>query len=276
MAFIKVSLGSFVDTQRQVTDISSKRLVTIEENSRLLDVLSLLFSEGVRKIPIIDKAGNLKGIVSSIDILSLLGGGDKHEIFRKNMGSMELKTDKFATRQVKTIHFRTSIKKALETFKTERSGMYPLTDSRKLISVVSEWDFVKLIDRPVGIKIGEIMVERPLFVQKKHTTYEAAKMMCRGGFRRLPVVEENILLGVITPTDILSHVKNSRIWGSLVADKTRVEHVMKKEVVTVSADDDLFTAASIMKGRHIGGLPVVDDEELVGIVTERDIVDVLA
>jgi CBS domain-containing protein len=63
--------------------------------------------------------------------------------------------------------------------------------------------------------------------------------------------------------------------GSLVSDKTRIEKIMNKEVITADADADLFSAASIMTSKHVGGLPVTDEEELIGIVTERDIVDAL-
>lgn len=275
MAFRKISLDDFIDTKRQITDISSKRLVVLGENAKLIDVLNIFFSEKVRKIPIVDKFGNLKGMVSSIDVLSMFGGGEKHEILTKNRENMKTKVTKFATRHVKTIHFRTPIKKSLETFKAERSGLYPLVDSKKIISVVSEWDFVKLIDKPVGIRIGQVMVERPIFVQRDYNVHDVAKMMCRGGFRRLPVVEDNILLGIVTPTDILLHLKESKMLDSLVSDKTRIEKIMNREVITADADADLFSATSIMASKHVGGLPVTDEEELIGIVTERDIVDAL-
>lgn len=272
---MKIKLSNFVDTQRPITDISSKKLITSKEKTRLVDILNLFFSEKVRKIPIVDESEHLKGLVSSIDMLSLLGGGEKYEIFKKNRESMEIRVENFMTRHVKAIHSKTSIQKTLDVFKRERSGLYPLLDSKKLISVISERDFVKLINRPTDIKVYEAMIERPIFVHKGYSVYEVAKMMCRGGFRRLPVVEDNILLGVVTPTDILLHLRKNFAENKLVSDRTRIEEVMKKETFTVRADADLFSAISIMKSGRIGGLPVVDEDELVGILTERDIVDAL-
>jgi CBS domain-containing protein len=269
------SLSNFVDTQKPITWISSKKLVTSKERARLIDILNVFFSEGIRKIPIVDGANHLKGLVSSIDILSLLGGGEKYEVFKKKRESMEIRVEDFMTRQIKVIHFKTSIQKTLDIFKRERSGLYPLLDAKKIISVISEWDFAKLINRPMGIKVHEAMVERPIFVQKGYSVYDVAKMMCRGGFRRLPVVEDNILLGIVTPTDILLHLRRDFTKNKLVSGRTRVEEIMKKEPFTINADADLFSAVSIMKSCKVGGLPVVEDDELIGIITERDIVDAL-
>jgi CBS domain-containing protein len=268
-------LNTFVDTQKPIVDITPKRLVTSKERTRLVDILNLFFSEGIRKIPIVNEANHLRGIVSSIDILSLLGGGEKYEIFKKKRESMEIRVEDFMTRQIKVIHFKTSIQKTLDIFKRERSGLFPLLDDKKIVSVVSEWDFAKLINKPTGIKVHEAMVERPIFVQRNYSVYDVAKMMCRGGFRRLPVVEDNILLGIVTPTDILLHLRKDFIKNKLFSDRTRIEEVMKKNPITTNANADLFSAASIMKGDKVGGLPVVEDDELIGILTERDIVDVL-
>jgi CBS domain-containing protein len=100
-------------------------------------------------------------------------------------------------------------------------------------------------------------------------------MMCRGGFRRLPVVEDNILLGVSTPTDILFYLHKNGIEDKLVLDKTRIEKVMNRETVTIREDTDLSSAINVMRRENVGGLPVVEDDELAGMITERDILDVL-
>jgi len=143
------------------------------------------------------------------------------------------------------------------------------------VAVVSEWDFVKLINQPTGVKVSEVMVERPFFVRKDYNIYDVAKMMCRGGTRRLPVVENNILLGVVTPTDILMHLRKKGKYEDFFSDKTRIENLMSREAFTTNSEADIFSVVGVMKNAGVGGLPVVDDEELIGIVTERDIVDAL-
>jgi CBS domain-containing protein len=270
-----MSLDNFIDVKKPITEISSRKVVSASEKSKLIDIINLMFSQKLRKIPIIDESGNLKGIVSSTDLLDLFGGGEKYEIFNKNRGSLEMKVENFMARHVKTIHYRTNIRKSLEIFRSERSGLYPVVDSKKVISVVSEWDFVKLINAPVGIKVYDVMVERPFFVRRGYNIYDVSKMMCRGGSRRLPVVEDNILIGMVTPADIIMHIHKNRTYNKLFLDKTRVESIMSKDMITIKPDSDLFLAANLMKNMRVGGLPVVDEEEVIGIITERDIVDAL-
>ena len=275
MQFQKLNLDMFLDAEKPVTEISSNKFAVSDEDAKLTEILDMILRRKMRKIPLVDESNNLKGIVTSIDILDLLGGGEKHNIFKKNKESLELDAEKFMTRHVRTIHFKTTIRKTAEKFRIDGIGLYPVVDSRKLISVISERDFVKLINRKTGIKAYEIMVEKPIFARKKYTVHEVAKMMCRGGFRRLPVVEENILLGIVTPTDILLHIRKNGIEDKLVFDRTPVHRVMNKNVIAADVEEDLFSVIKAMRKGNVGGLPVVEDDELVGILTERDILDVL-
>ncbi|MEE9322952.1 MAG: CBS domain-containing protein [Candidatus Aenigmarchaeota archaeon] len=271
----KSIMDVFIDTKKPITEIYSKELVVSHENERLRDVLSLMLTKKFRKIPIVDKSGHLRGIVTSIDILDLFGGGEKYSIFKKKKENMDIRVEKFMTRHVRTINFKTSIKKSMEVFKKEGFGLCPVVNSKKILGVVSEQDFIKQVNKPIGIKVYEAMVEKPIFAKKGYSVYDTAKMMCRGGYRRLPIVEDNILLGIVTPTDILLYLHKNGIEDKLVSDRTRIGRVMNKEPVTIRDDTDLFSAINVMRRKRAGGLPVVEDDELVGIITERDILDVL-
>ncbi len=270
----KPMLDDFTDTRKPIIEVSSRKPVVSKENERLGSVLNLILTRKFRKIPIVDDSRHLKGMITSIDVLNLLGGGDKYSIFKKNKKSMNLRVGKFITRHVSVINFRTSIRKSLEIFRREGFGLYPVTDSKKILGVVSEQDFIRQVNKPLGIKVYEAMVERPIFAKRGYSAYDVAKMMCRGGFRRLPIAEDDILLGIATPTDILLHIHKNGIEDMFVFDKTRVEVAMNREPVVISEDADLFSAIKLMRSRRVGGLPVVEDEELVGMITERDILDV--
>ena len=269
-------INSFVDTAKPVKNISPVRIVVSNENDKLRDVVSLMLVDKYRKIPIVDKEVNLKGMVTSVDILDLLGAGEKHEIFRKNNRDINIEIGKFATTQIKAIRPETSISKSINAFKKGEWGLYPLVKSGKLVSVVSEWDFVKLVNKPLGIKVYEAMIERPMIVKQKYSVYDVAKMMCRGGYRRLPVVNDDILVGIVTPSDILLHIRRHGIEKELYKDKTQISKIMNKEVVVINDDVDLFSAIKAMKSKRVGGLPVVVDDHIVGIITKRDILEVIS
>jgi acetoin utilization protein AcuB len=99
--------------------------------------------------------------------------------------------------------------------------------------------------------------------------------------RRFPVLnKKGHLVGIVLEKDLLyaspSPATSLSVYeiGYLLS-KLKVEKVMSRDVITVSANAPLEEAARIMIDNKIGGLPVMDDQKLVGIITETDIFEVL-
>lgn len=95
--------------------------------------------------------------------------------------------------------------------------------------------------------------------------------------RRLPVLQDDHLIGIVTWTDLMraqpSPASTLRWEIPPLLEKAPVHEVMSRSVETVAPDTPLEEAATIMRRRKIGGLPVVKNGTLVGIVTESDIFD---
>jgi acetoin utilization protein AcuB len=87
--------------------------------------------------------------------------------------------------------------------------------------------------------------------------------MDAGNFRRLPVVDEGRLVGILTERDL--H-KYSGFLGS-----TRVNAAMRTALVTVTPSNTVEDAARLMLKHKIGGLPIIASGRLVGIVTTTDL-----
>jgi acetoin utilization protein AcuB len=106
---------------------------------------------------------------------------------------------------------------------------------------------------------------------------EALKTMRERGIRRLPVVDPTgRLRGIVSDRDLLhaapSQATSLSIWEiTYLLGRITVEKVMTKEVLTVGPDTPVERAAQIMVDHKIGGLPVVDGGNLVGVITETDI-----
>ena len=111
--------------------------------------------------------------------------------------------------------------------------------------------------------VGNRMTKEPIVITADVLLSEAQEKMRRGGFRRLPVVAEGKLVGIITDRDLRAHV------GYL--ERTRVNGVMTEKVRTVSPATTLEEAAQILLKFQISGLPVVDNGRLVGIITTSDV-----
>lgn len=102
----------------------------------------------------------------------------------------------------------------------------------------------------------------------------ALGLMERRKVRRLPVVENGILVGIVTLSDLLKVVNRSD--GIPCGVDLPIGRVMTKNPVTVSIDDPLDVAARIMIRRRISGLPVLEGGHVRGVITESDLFRAMA
>jgi acetoin utilization protein AcuB len=122
--------------------------------------------------------------------------------------------------------------------------------------------------------VKDVMKSPVLSVGPETTLEEAYKLLLEKGIRHLPVVAEGRLLGIITDRDIRLATSHLNPKGPCPGC-TQVGEVMTKEVVTAHPLDPVEEAARVMRHRKIGSLPVLEDGEIVGIVTGIDLLDAL-
>jgi acetoin utilization protein AcuB len=108
-------------------------------------------------------------------------------------------------------------------------------------------------------------------------TAKTALALCRERrIRHLPVLEEGRLVGIASDRDFRAAAPPLGDRGRTAAlAEIRVGEVMAREVVTALPDDPIEQAANTMRERRIGCLPVVEDGELVGIITASDVMNAL-
>lgn len=125
--------------------------------------------------------------------------------------------------------------------------------------------------------IGERMTHPVITVSPELPIPEAHKIMRDNNIRRLPVVDnKNKLVGIISNKDIInaspSPATSLSIWEiNYLINKIKIQDVMTKEVVSVGINDTIEKAARLMTDHKIGGLPVLSEDDLVGIITETDL-----
>lgn len=124
------------------------------------------------------------------------------------------------------------------------------------------------------------MTKNPVTITKQTTIAEALELMRKYNIRRLPVMERDKLIGIVTDRD-LSEVSPSPATSLSVFEinyllaKMKVADVLPKrqEIFTISPDAYVEEAAIILREHKIGALPVLENEKLVGIITETNIFD---
>jgi len=113
------------------------------------------------------------------------------------------------------------------------------------------------------MQIVNLMTSEPVTIAARETLSKAKSLMEGGGFRRLPVLDDGRLVGILTERDLHQYA------GYL--ESTRVNAAMSTALVTVTPNNTVEDAARLMLKHKIGGLPIVAGGTPVGIVTTSDL-----
>jgi acetoin utilization protein AcuB len=128
------------------------------------------------------------------------------------------------------------------------------------------------------MSIKKWMTKDVIVVQPTTKIYEAAELMKEHNIHRLPVLENGCLVGLVTE-GVIQEASPSKATSlsvyemNYLLNKTKVVDVMLKEVLIIRPDDVLEEAIFIMRKNNVRVLPVVSENHLVGIVTDKDIFD---
>lgn len=128
--------------------------------------------------------------------------------------------------------------------------------------------------------VRDVMTPNPITIEPTHSIGTALARMRRGGFRRLPVVEDGKLVGIVTDRDLRLAMNSPFVLREGWYDSYLMEHIevrscMTERPITISSDADIIDAVQLLKNQKIGGVPVVEDGNLVGILTETDLLNFL-
>jgi acetoin utilization protein AcuB len=125
--------------------------------------------------------------------------------------------------------------------------------------------------------VGRIMTHNPFTIEPEASVIDARALMRREKVHRLPVVDRHKkLVGFVTEKDLMSASPSAATTLDVfeitsLLSRLTVDKLMKRKLHTVASDTLIEDAVRLMVDNDIGGLPVLDNDRLVGIVTESDI-----
>ncbi len=127
------------------------------------------------------------------------------------------------------------------------------------------------------ILVQDVMTHEVATLERNDRLSTADKVMRLGRIRHMPVLDDGSLVGLVTQRDLFRGALLKALgYGSkaeqTMLDSLSVKEVMATDLVTIEPGATLQEAAGIMVERKIGCLPVVENEKLVGILTEGDFV----
>jgi acetoin utilization protein AcuB len=128
----------------------------------------------------------------------------------------------------------------------------------------------------VTMFVGERMSRPVISVSADDPINDVVIMFKKEHIRRAPVMKDGKLVGIVSEGNLLNAAPSSAttlsVWEmNYLISKVKVKNVMTKKVITVSKDTPIEEAARIMADNKIGGLPVVDGDKVVGMITETDL-----
>jgi len=268
----------------EILHIAKSPVVTMAPTTPIYDGIQIMTKEGFRRIPIANPGTRtLEGIVTATDIIDYLGGGKKFQIIQKKFGGNIFKAINepiklIMTKKVVSVKTSAKISKAIELMKQQNLGGLPVVDDKNRVkAIITERDIANMFaDRISGVTVTRLMSKKVATAIPKTTTFEAARTMTTRGFRRLPIISEEKVVGIVTAMDIIRFFGSGKVFRYLKSGSitqvlnTPAFEIATKDVATIESDVDAGEAAKIMQEKNIGALPVVKNGKLVGIITERD------
>ena len=278
--------------------IAKKEVVTIPQTASIKETAEIMVKNKFRRLPITNPGtGKLLGIVTSMDILDFLGGGEKFKILEEKyndnfLAAINESVKKIMTRDVHYLSHKDSINLAVKKMLDYGVGALPVIDSQEnIVGIVSERDLALLLSGVLTDEIVEDYMTKKVIKTTPGTPIESAsKIMVRNRLRRIPVVgeerktphpEKEKLVGIITSTDILEFLGRSTVFNNMTSNSAeeilnaKITEIMENNVITTRPNARLGDLCQLMEDKSIGGVPVIKDGELEGIITESDLLKVI-
>jgi CBS domain-containing protein len=182
------------------------------------------------------------------------------------------------TQKVVSVRATAKIDDAIDKMKKSNLGGLPIVDENDRVKgIITERDITGLFaDRISGVRVSQLMSQNVVTALLRTTVFECEKTMATRGFRRLPIVSDGKVLGIITTMDIIRFFGSGEVFKHLRSDtiiqvlNTLALEIATKSVSKIEPEADVGQAAKIMHEKDIGAVPVVKSGKLVGIITERD------
>lgn len=274
----------------EIMALASRNVSSVPPTTTILAAVETMTRSGFRRLPVTDAGTKkLRGIVTSGDIINFMGGGDKYRLVQVKHGgnlisAVNENVRAIMTQQLVTLPETATIADAVTIIVNKKIGGLPITDAEGVLTAIAtERDVMRVLATEKSrLKIEDVMTGSLRVTHPERPIAEVTKEMTRFRFRRLPVVTDDVLYGIITATDIMRYLGSREVFARLsTGDITEVTNIPVRNLVagdlyTTDPKKSINDAAKEMLERNIGALPVIENARLIGLVTEFDLVRAFA
>ena len=254
-----------------VDSIMSADFPTVSVDDRIADALAVMKQSNYQDVPVLD-GSEFVGMVSYASIL------------RKKSVTLDAKV-KNLVRNLPTVSKDMEITKIAEMMVSSNCRQLPILNGKKVVGVIERnrlIDIARDIKALKEIRVWEIMSNPVESVKANDLMDDALELMIREDYRTIPVVNDaNNVIGIVGMREIIDNnwKKENKTIGDLeksARSQITVESIATTSAKTISWDADVAEAVDIMVENRFSPLPVVEGKDLVGIITEYDILELIS
>lgn len=254
-----------------VESIMSADFPTVSADDRIADALAVMKQSNYQDVPVVD-GSEFVGMVSYASIL------------RKKSVTLDAKVRNLV-RNLPTVSMDMEITKVAEMMVSSNCRQLPILNGKKVIGVIERnrlIDIARDIRALKEIGVWEIMSNPVESVRANDLMDDALELMIREDYRTIPVVNEtNNVIGIVGMREIIDNnwKKENKTIGDLeksARSQITVESIATTSAKTISWDADVAEAVDIMVENRFSTLPVLEGKDLVGIITEYDILELIS
>ncbi|MBR2255215.1 MAG: CBS domain-containing protein [Candidatus Methanomethylophilaceae archaeon] len=260
----------------QIDGIPMDRVVTsnfptVTSEDRIKDVLLVMKKTTYQDVPVVDN-GEYVGMIGYTTIL------------RKKSVTLDAKV-KGMIKSVPAIAEGSDITVVAETIIRNNCRELPVLSGKKVVGVIERnavTDIVRDIPALREIKVWEVMTNPVISVKVNDLMDEALDIMIKEDIRTLPVINDaNNVVGVVGMREIIDNnwKKENKTIGDMEKSsrsQITIESVATTSAKTVNWDDTIADAVAMMVENKFSTLPVVEDKQLVGVLTDYDILELIS
>lgn len=221
--------------------------------------------------------------------MNLMGGGDKSRLVQVKHGgnliaALNGSVRTIMTQKPETLTSDAHLLDALEIIVGKKIGGIPIVDEGGVLcGIITERDVMRVLATERSTLAVEDVMSSALRVTAPDSPISTVTHdMTTYRFRRLPVVSDDVLFGIITATDIMRYLGSREIFQQLTTGNISevtglpVRNLMAGNLFTTTPEKSVNDAAREMLEKNIGALPVIEGGRLIGLVTEFDLVRAFA
>jgi len=279
-----------VQQEGEIMAIATHDVISIPPTQSIIGAVEVMTKCGFRRLPVTDAGTKkLRGIITSGDVINFMGGGDKYKLVQVRHGGNLLaavneSVRTIMTQQIVTLTHDATISDAVDTIVQKKIGGLPIIDNDGVLNgIVTERDVLRVF----GAERSTLTVEDVMSTSLRVTAPDCpignvTHDMIQYRFRRLPVVSDDVLFGMVTASDIMKYLGSREVFSRLTTGNIAevmglpVRTLLSGELFTTTPMQSINQAAREMLTRNIGALPVIEDSRLIGLVTEFDLVRAFA